>query len=77
MMEDAHLILKKIAFEPHLYSDDRNHYFWLFLHVAKYHSIKETLTVAKEYLKTFPYGYDDEALIGTIESIEAGELMPV
>jgi hypothetical protein len=77
MIEDTHLVLKKIAFEPDLDPEDRNHCFCLYLHFAKYHSIEATLSTAKEYLKAFPYGYDDEALIATMESIEAGEIMPV
>jgi hypothetical protein len=76
-VQNAHLLLKELAFEPGLDSNDRNHIFWLYLHTAKHYSIGETLETAHKYLKAFPDGYHDEALIGTKESIEAGDLTPI
>jgi hypothetical protein len=69
--------LNQICFEGELESDERNFCFWLFLNIAKYHSVEETLATANTYLKIFPDGYDDEALIGVKESIENGNLWPV
>lgn len=76
-VDKAHLFLKEIAFEAEINSDDRNHIFWLYLHTAKHHSVEETLHTADEYLKLFPCGYNDEALMGTKESIENGDLTPI
>lgn len=76
-IENAHLLFKALAFEPGLDPDERNHIFWLYLHTAKHHSVDETLETTAEFLKTYPSGFDDEALIGTKESIEAGDLRPI
>jgi hypothetical protein len=76
-VQNAHLLLKELAFEPGLDSNDRNHIFWLYLHTAKHYSVDETLRTSKEYLQKFPCGFDDEALIGTMESIQAGDLTPI
>ena len=54
--------------------DERNTLFWLYMHVAKYYSAKETLATAEAYLKQYPFGYEDEALMGVKESIENGNL---
>ena len=77
MIEDAHLHLKKIVFSSGISPDDRNHILWLYMHVAKYVSTEETITTVEEYLKQYPFGYDDEALIGVKESIENGQLFPI
>lgn len=76
-IENAHLLFKTLAFEPGLEPDERNHIFWLYLHTAKHYSVDETLKTAAEYLSIYPFGFEDEALIGTKESIEGGDLSPI
>ncbi|HYH16849.1 MAG TPA: DUF4365 domain-containing protein [Flavisolibacter sp.] len=76
-IENLHLLLKQLAFKTDFNQNDRNHLFWLYMHVAKHYSVEETLHAAEEYLKSYPFGYTDEALVGTKESIENGELWPI
>lgn len=47
------------------------------MQIAKFHSIEETIKTIDSYLVKFPFGYDDEAIIGVRESILKGELWPV
>ncbi len=77
LVKDAHLLLKEISFNNEIEPDKRNLYFWLYLHLAKYHSVDETLNTAERYLAAFPFGHEDEALLGLLESIKNGELIPV
>jgi len=76
-INNAHLLLKALAFEPDIDPEDRNHIFWLYLHTSKHYSIEETLKTAEEYLKKYPYACGDEVLMGTKESIESGDLTPI
>jgi hypothetical protein len=76
-IENVHLLLKELAFTSDYTPDDRNYLFWLYMHIAKLYSTEETLFTAEEYLKTYSFGYEDEALIGVKESIENGELYPI
>ncbi|MBP4139790.1 hypothetical protein [Flavobacterium geliluteum] len=77
MVADLHEILKEIAFNASIDEDKRNFCFWLYMHVAKLHSINDTLKTADDYLIKFPFGLKDEALMGIKESIEKGELCPI
>ncbi|MBS1633997.1 MAG: DUF4365 domain-containing protein [Bacteroidetes bacterium] len=77
MIKDLHYILKDIAFHSELDSHRRNFCFWLYMHVAKFHSIEETLKTTEIYLSRFPSAENDEAIIGGKESIESGELWRV
>lgn len=77
LVKDLHILLKEISFEEDLENEERNFWFWLYMHVAKYQSAEETLKTAEQYLKAFPFGYEDDAIIGVRESIENGELIPV
>ncbi len=77
LIKDIHLILKEIAFQSNVQSDQRLFCFWLYLQFAKYISTDETLKIADEYLSLYPYAKEDEAILGTIESIKKGELWPV
>jgi hypothetical protein len=77
LVNDAHLLLKEISFRNDIEPDKRNLYFWLCLHLAKYRSVEETLNTAERYSAAFPFSHEDEALLGLLESIKKGELMPV
>jgi hypothetical protein len=77
MIKNSHEVLKSICFEGDLNSDDRNFCFWLYMNIAKFHSTKETLLTADQYVQAFPDAREDEALIGTLESIKNGDLWPV
>jgi|GEM_PF-678430 len=74
LVKDAHLLLKEISFRNEIEPDKRNLYFWVYLHLAKYRSVEETLKTAEQYLAAFPFGNEDEALLGLLESIKKGEL---
>lgn len=76
-IENVHSLFKALAFEPNIDPDERNHILWLYLHTAKYYSVNEALKTAEEFLNLYPYGFEDEVLIGTKESIEAGDLTPI
>ncbi|HWB24105.1 MAG TPA: DUF4365 domain-containing protein [Chitinophagaceae bacterium] len=76
-IDDVHEILKDIAFESNIDNSKRNFCFWLYIQIAKFHSIKETIKTTNEYLNKFPCGEDDEAILGVKESIEQGELWPL
>jgi len=75
--KNAHLILKEISFSNDVDPDKRNFCFWLYMHLAKYHLIEETLKTVDSYLTAFSYGYEDEVLIGVRDSIQNGELLPI
>jgi len=46
--------------------------------LSKIRSLAETLTTSEQHLATFPLDHKkDEALLGLLESIKKGELMPV
>lgn len=77
MMKNSHEVLKALCFEGDLSPDDRNFCFWLYMNIAKFHSSDETLSTADKYLHLFPDAFDDEALMGTLESIKNGDLWPV
>ncbi len=77
LIKDVHILLKKISFEEGLEHDERNFWFWLYMHLAKYKSVDETLKTIDQYLAAFPFGYKDEAILGVKESIENGQLLPV
>lgn len=77
MIDDIYQILKEIVFDTNIDNDKRNFCFWLYMHIAKFHSVEETLKAAKEYLSKFPFGNNDEAIIGVKESIENGELWSI
>ncbi len=77
LIVNVHLILKEIAFNDNTTPDDRNFCFWLYMHIAKYYSIQETLIVADQYLNRFPYGREDDAVMGLLESIKSNELFPI
>ncbi|WP_462267723.1 DUF4365 domain-containing protein [Mucilaginibacter sp.] len=77
LIQNIHLLLKEIAFQANLDSDFRNFCFWLYMQIAKFHSVEETLKVADLYLSLYPFAYEDEALVGVKESIEMGLLVPV
>jgi hypothetical protein len=77
LIKDAHLLFKEISFKEDLDPDLRNFCFWLYMHMAKFHSVQETLQTAERYLSLYPFGYQDEAVMGVKESIESGELMPI
>jgi hypothetical protein len=76
-VEDLDVILKHIAFNSIMDNENRNFCFWLYMHIAKYKSLEEVLNSANKYLSKFNYGNDDEALVGLLESIKNGELIPV
>lgn len=77
LINDAHILMKNISFGESLEPDYRNFCFWLYMHLAKFHSIEETLKTTEKYLAAFPEGYEDEALLGVWEGIQNGELWPV
>ena len=77
LIEDAHIVLKELSFKGDINPEMRNFCFWLYMHLAKFHSIEETLKTADLYLSEFPFGYDDEALLGVRESIQNGELLQI
>ncbi|RFM27278.1 DUF4365 domain-containing protein [Deminuibacter soli] len=77
LVKDAHLLLKEISFNEELKVDKRNFCFWLYMQLAKFHSVEETLETAHQFLTKFPCGYEDEALLGVRESIQNGELWPI
>ncbi len=77
LIKDLHMILKEIAFKQELATDMRDFCFWLYLQVAKFHSVDETLKTAKLYLEIHPSGQNDEAIVGVIERIRNGDLWPV
>jgi hypothetical protein len=68
--------LKNICFSAHTDEDYRDFCFWLYMHIAKYHSVEETIKTAESYLKVFPNAKNDEAIIGVLESIREGNLYP-
>jgi hypothetical protein len=74
--ESAPTCLKNICFSDHMDEDHRDFCIWLYMHIAKYHSIEETIRTTELYLKTFPSAKNDEAIIGVFESIKKGELYP-
>lgn len=77
MIDDLHLILKDVTFNSEFDNDKRNFCFWLYMQVAKFHSVKETLETVNKYLLKFPLGKVDEAIMGVKEAIEQGELWAV
>jgi hypothetical protein len=77
MMKNSHEVLKSVCFEGDLDSDDRDFCFWLYMHIAKFHSTKETLATAESYLNLYPGALQDEAIIGVRDSIKSGHLWPV
>ena len=77
LINDAHMLLKELSFKDNINPEMRNFCFWLYMHLAKFHSVEETLVAADLYLSKFPFGYDDEALLGVRESIQNGELLPI
>jgi len=77
MIDGVDDILRYITFNHDMPDNKRNFCFWLYMQIAKFHSIDETLKTANEYLHKFPFGKDDEAILGVKESIELGELWPV
>jgi len=77
LIKDIDLILKEIAFQNSLQTDQRLFCFWLYLQFAKFKSIEQTLNIAAEYLVIYPDAKEDEAILGTIESIKNGDLWPV
>jgi hypothetical protein len=77
MMQNGHEVLKAICFEGDLNADDRDFCFWLYMHIAKFHSTKETLATADMYLKLYPDALQDEAIVGVRDSIKNGDLWPV
>ena len=76
-IENVHILLKEISFSDGIEEDDRNFYFWLYMHIAKYHSVQETIDCIEEYLTKYPHGNEDEAILGVRESIRVGELIPI
>ncbi|RFS16604.1 DUF4365 domain-containing protein [Emticicia sp. C21] len=76
-VSDIHIIFKDISFSVGIDDDKRNFCFWLYIHLAKFHSIEETIKTTELFLSKFPIGYKDEAMIGVIESIKIGQLWPV
>jgi hypothetical protein len=74
---NVHVILKEMAFEDKITAEDRYFTFWLYLHIAKYHSVDETLRIAKEFLEAYPDGKEDDAILGVIESIQKGDLFTI
>jgi len=77
MVKDAHEILKKISFEENLDPDDRNHWFWLYMHIGQYYSIPDLLTTTDNYLNAFPECANDEVILGMREAIQSGVLLPI
>lgn len=73
----AHKIVEEICFSSDLNDDDRNFWFWLYMQLAKFESLDETLKTAENYLVQYPHSYNDEAVIGLYESIKNGSLDPV
>jgi hypothetical protein len=76
-IQNAHLLLKEICFSAEIDDTDRNFYFWLYMHLAKYESIEETILIAEKYLSTFPEVSNDDAILGVFESIKEGNIFPV
>jgi hypothetical protein len=76
-IENVHRLLKDICFEHSGDAESRNFCLWLYMQLAKFYSIEETIQTANHYLSLYPDGHQDEALLGVKESIEAGELWPV
>jgi hypothetical protein len=76
-VKDVHLILKDIAFNVEFDDEQRNLCIWLYMQIAKFQSIEETLKTIDAYLSKFSFGYEDENLLGVRESIRKGELWPV
>lgn len=76
-IKEAHIILKALSSSDSIGDEDRNFCFWLYMHMAKRHSVDETLVTTEEYLRRFPFGYEDEAIIGVRDSIKEGDLTPV
>lgn len=77
MVKDAHEILKNISFEENMDPDDRNHWFWLYMHIAQYNSIQDLLATTDDYLNAFPGCGDDEVIQGMREAIQSGVLLPI
>jgi hypothetical protein len=76
-IRDSHLILKDICFNLNEEIDFRNFCFWLYLHLAKFKSVEETIMNADKYLNQFPDARNDDAIVAVLESIKAGDLFPV
>lgn len=76
-VEDIHLLLKEISFSDSIDDDLRNFCIWLYMQIAKFISIEETLETIDLYLLKFPIGYNDEVVMGVRESIQNRELLPV
>jgi hypothetical protein len=70
-------VLKKIAFEKNMDPDDRNHWFWLYMHIAQKNLNEELLATTDAYLNTFPECNDDEVIQGMRENIQAGKFVPI
>lgn len=77
LVKDVHIVLKELSFKKGLAPDKRNFCFWLYMHFSKCHSIDDTLKTADDYLAEFPYGYEDEALLGVRENLRNGQIEPV
>lgn len=68
--------LRNICFGDHTDEDYRDFCMWLYMHIAKYHSVDDTIRTAEIYLKTFPNAKNDEAIVGLLESIKKGDRHP-
>lgn len=73
---DAPNCLKNICFSDHTDEDSRDFCIWLYMHIAKYHSVDDTVRTAELYLRTFPNAKNDEAIMGVLEGIKKGDLHP-
>jgi hypothetical protein len=73
---DAPNCLKNICFSDQTDEDHRDFCMWLYMHIAKYHSLEDTIKNAELYLSTFPKAKHDEAIMGVLEGIKKGDLHP-
>lgn len=77
MVKQAPEIFKEIAFEDGLNPDDRNHWFWLYLHTAQYHAVTDLLDTTGKYYESFPECKHDEVIEGMVENIRAGQIISI
>lgn len=73
----SHIYLKDISFNLNTDPEERNFCFWLYMQLGKFLSASEVISSADKYFRLFPESRADETLVGTFESIRAGELYPL
>jgi hypothetical protein len=75
MMDEIHVILKKLAFDENINIEERNFRIWLYIHFSQLRTKKDTLKSINDYMSLYPDNEERDSIIAMKEAIERDDFI--